>query len=62
MDKKTILEKIHPLIVSSINKYALSKDEFEDLYQEGFLTILESLDKYDASKGVDLFYYQIHFV
>lgn len=57
MDKKTILEKIHPLIVSSINKYALSKDEFEDLYQEGFLTILESLDKYDASKGVDLFYY-----
>ncbi|NLM42723.1 MAG: sigma-70 family RNA polymerase sigma factor [Clostridiales bacterium] len=57
MDKKTILEKAHPLIISSINKYALSKDEFEDLYQEGVLMVLELLDKYDGSKGVDLFYY-----
>ena len=57
MDKKTILEKAHPLIISSINKYALSKDEFEDLYQEGVLMELELLDKYDGSKGVDLFYY-----
>jgi len=57
MDKKTILEKAHPLIVSSINKYALSKDEFEDLYQEGVIVILESIEKYDESRGVDLFCY-----
>jgi len=57
MDKKTILGKAHPLIVSSISKYALSKDEFEDLYQEGAIVILESLEKYDESKGVDLFCY-----
>lgn len=57
MDKKTILEKAHPLIISSINKYAISKDEFEDLYQEGAMVILESLEKYDESKGVDLFCY-----
>ncbi|SHI38295.1 sigma-70 family RNA polymerase sigma factor [Lutispora thermophila] len=57
MDKNAILEKAHPLIISSINKYALSKDEFEDLYQEGAIVILESLDKYDRSKSVDIFYY-----
>lgn len=57
MDKNTILEKAHPLIISSINKYALGKGEFEDLYQEGVIVILESLEKYDETKGVDLFYY-----
>lgn len=57
MDKNTILEKAHPLIISSINKYALSKGEFEDLYQEGVIVILESLDKYDDSKAANIFYY-----
>jgi len=57
MDKNTILEKAHPLIISSINKYALSKGEFEDLYQEGVIVILESLEKYDETKAADIFYY-----
>ncbi|MCQ1528550.1 sigma-70 family RNA polymerase sigma factor [Lutispora saccharofermentans] len=57
MDKAKILEEVSPLIISSINKYAKSKGEFEDLYQEGALAVLESLDKYEQSKGVNIFYY-----
>ena len=57
MDKGSILEKAHPLIISSINKYAVSRGEFEDLYQEGALAALEALDKYEKAKGVDIFYY-----
>ncbi|MDD2482426.1 MAG: sigma-70 family RNA polymerase sigma factor [Lutispora sp.] len=57
MDKGTILEKAHPLIISSINKYAINKGEFEDLYQEGALAVLEALGKYEESKSVNIFYY-----
>lgn len=57
MDKRRIIEKAHPLIIASINKYAASKGEFEDLYQEGIVRILESLEEYDEEKGVNLFYY-----
>lgn len=57
MDKAKILEEVSPLIISSINKYAKSKGEFEDLYQEGALAVLESLDKYEQNKGVNMFYY-----
>lgn len=57
MDKGTILEKAHPLIISSINKYAINKGEFEDLYQEGALAVLEDLEKYEENKNVNIFYY-----
>jgi len=57
MDKGTILERAHPLIISSINKYAINKGEFEDLYQEGALAVLEVLEKYEESKNVNIFYY-----
>lgn len=57
MDKRRIIEKAHPLIIASINKYAASKGEFEDLYQEGVVVILEALEEYDEEKGVNLFYY-----
>ena len=57
MDKRGIIEKAHPLIIASINKYAISKGEFEDLYQEGVVRILEALEEYDEEKGVNLFYY-----
>lgn len=57
MDKAAILEKAHPLIVLSINKYAVNKGEFEDLYQEGALAVLEALDKYEESKSSNIFYY-----
>lgn len=57
MDKRRIIEKAHPLIIASINKYAISKGEFEDLYQEGVVRILEALKAYKEEKGVNLFYY-----
>ncbi len=57
MEKESILKKVHPLIVASINKYAGGKDEFEDLYQEGILRVLELMEEYDEGKGVNVFYY-----
>ena len=57
MDRRRIIEDAHPLIIASIKKYAIWKDEFEDLYQEGALKILELLEEYDDEKGVDIFYY-----
>lgn len=57
VEKEKILKKIHPLIVSSINKYAEGKDEFEDLYQEGVVKVLELLNEFDEDKGVNMFYY-----
>ncbi|MGI6235812.1 MAG: sigma factor, partial [Christensenellales bacterium] len=51
MDKRRIIEKVHPLIVASINKYAIGKGEFEDLYQEGIVKILELLKEFDEDKG-----------
>ena len=57
MDKRRIIEKVHPLIVASINKYAIGKGEFEDLYQEGIVKILELLKEFDEDKGVNIFYY-----
>ncbi len=57
MEKGRIIKEAHPLLVASINKYGKSKDEFEDLYQEGVVRILELLEEFDESKGVNLFYY-----
>ncbi len=57
MEKERILKEAHPLIVASINKYAKDKDEFEDLYQEGAMRVLELLEKFDESRGVSIFYY-----
>lgn len=57
MEKRRIIEKAYPLIVASINKYAIGKGEFEDLYQEGVVKILELLGDFDKDKGVNIFYY-----
>ncbi len=57
MNKREIIEKSHPLIISSINKYAAGKGEFEDLYSEGVVKILEALEEFDHEKGVNVFYY-----
>ena len=57
MDKERIILEAHPLIVASIRKYAIGKGEFEDLYQEGVVKLLELLQEFDEEKGVGLFYY-----
>lgn len=57
MGKRRVIEKVHPLIVASINKYAVNKGEFEDLYQEGIVRILELLKEFDKDKEVNIFYY-----
>lgn len=57
MEKERIIKDAHPLIVSLINKYAIGKGEFEDLYQEGVVKIMELLKEFDESRGVNLFHY-----
>ena len=57
MNQETIFKNAHPLVVSSIKKYALSKGEWSDLYQEGMLHLLEILPNYDETSGVTVFAY-----
>lgn len=57
MNQETIFKDAHPLVVSSIKKYALSKGEWNDLYQEGMLHLLEVLPKFDEASGVTVFAY-----
>lgn len=57
MNNADILEKAHPLIVSSIKKFAASKGEFSDLYQDGIVHLLQILPSYDESSGVTVFAY-----
>ncbi len=47
-----IINRLQPLIISSIRKYYNNGKEYEDLIQEGNLMILESLKDYDSTKGV----------
>lgn len=46
-----IVEKYHPLIVSSINRYYNKPHEFEELYDEGVLEVCEALMDYDVNKN-----------
>lgn len=47
-----IVNRLQPLIISSIRKYYNNFKEYEDLVQEGNLMILESINKFDPTKGV----------
>lgn len=47
-----IINKLQPLIISSIKKYYDNGKEYEDLIQEGNLMILESLKDYNPTRGV----------
>lgn len=49
--KLKLVENLSPLIKSSIKKYCPLYDYFDDLYQDGVLIILESLDFYDEKKA-----------
>lgn len=50
--KEHLLNKLRPLIISSINKYYPNSRDFEDLIQDGNIVILECINNYDISKGV----------
>lgn len=50
--KREIIERLQPLIISSIKRYYYNKNEFEDLIQEGNVKILESIKSYDEETGV----------
>lgn len=55
-DKKAleeIIERLQPLLVSSIKRYYNKSDEYEDLMQDGNLKIIESINDYDKAKGVN---------
>lgn len=49
--QEQILERLRPLVLSSIRKYYYRAPLFEDLVQEGFVEILECIHSYDPSKG-----------
>jgi RNA polymerase sporulation-specific sigma factor len=47
-----IINRLQPLVISSIRKYYNNGKEYEDLIQEGNLMILESLKSYDSTRAV----------
>lgn len=55
--KEILLNKFTPLIKSSIRRYYNSKNDYEDLMQEGYEIILKSIMDYDPERGVELIGY-----
>ncbi|WP_326908138.1 RNA polymerase sigma factor [Sedimentibacter sp. MB31-C6] len=54
--QETLLLKLHPLIYKNIYKYYQESDNnIEDLTQEGYIVILQSLKSYDENR-------QVHFL
>lgn len=47
MSKDILIEKYKPLILSTINKINLDKDEKEDYYQEGLLCLIKAINTYN---------------
>lgn len=47
-----IIERLQPLLISSIKRYYNKPKEYEDLMQEGNLKIIQSINDYDKDKGV----------
>ena len=53
-DKKAteeLLFRLNPLIISSIKRYYNRIDRYDDLIQEGYVMILQSINDYDSNKG-----------
>lgn len=50
--KEDLLLKLNPLIISSIRRYYNRKDQYDDLIQEGYETMLLGIEEYDPTKGV----------
>lgn len=49
--KGRLLEFLKPLVISSIKRYCPIYDEFEDLYSDGILVILECLETFDGKRS-----------
>lgn len=50
--REEIINRLQPLIISSIRKYYNRPNEYEDLVQDGNVKILECIGDFDAGKGV----------
>ncbi|NLW39971.1 MAG: sigma-70 family RNA polymerase sigma factor [Tissierellia bacterium] len=50
--KERLLNKLTPLIISSIRRYYNKKDQYDDLMQDAYETILLAIEEYDPQKGV----------
>lgn len=50
--KEEILERLLPLIISSIKRYYNRRDFYEELIQEGKLCILEAIENFEGDKNV----------
>jgi len=54
-DKKAIeeiIDRLQPLIISSIRKYYYKKNEYEDLIQDGNIAIIQSILDFDNTKCI----------
>lgn len=47
-----IIERLRPLLISSIRRYYNKPNEYDDLIQDGVICILESIKDFDESKEV----------
>ncbi|MTI71920.1 MAG: sigma-70 family RNA polymerase sigma factor [Firmicutes bacterium] len=52
-----LLNKLKPLVLSSINKYYNKIDKYDDLIQEGFEVIINAINDFDEDKGCYLLGY-----
>lgn len=60
---ETLIEKLHPLIYSTINRFRRNR-EVEDLYQESCILLIEALRDFDEERGVPFLAFaksRIHF-
>lgn len=56
--KEEILERLKPLILKQMKSYYNNMENFDDLYQEGNLIVLECLEDFDPDKARFLAYVQ----
>lgn len=47
-----ILDRLRPLLISSIRRYFNDYRQYDDLIQDGNLMVIESINDFDPSKGV----------
>lgn len=50
--KEEIINRLRPLLISSIRRYYNKPNDYDDLMQDGILCILEAIEKFDLSKEV----------
>lgn len=50
--KQEILERLRPLIISSIRNYYFGREAYEDLLQAGYVKILAEIGRFDEKRGI----------